>query len=329
MTANFDILSDVLDSLHICGSLLLHESYAAPWAISVPQADQLGQLLNVKPGTRAVVFHLVERGYLDLTSVAIAGSDQQPLVVEAGEMVICFSSTPHQISQGINPPSISVEQVLAGADIPFRRPAGARGISLVCLCGVFYLHDTHLNPLFAALPPILHIPVSGNLGHRSGVANLIVQELEQPSPGSNFMIEHLLELLCAGAVRSYMTSLQPQEPSWLTGLRDPIISRALALIHAQPGGDWSVYHLAQSVALSPSRFAARFKETLGESPMSYVSKWRIHVASRLLNSTEKTISEIASEVGYENLAAFTRAFKRHLDIPPGVWRSQSAGGTYR
>ncbi|PZD74640.1 RCS-specific HTH-type transcriptional activator RclR [Acaryochloris thomasi RCC1774] len=322
MNSELDILSDVLDSLHICGSLLLHESYTAPWAITLPDAGELGQLLNVERGTRAVAFHLVERGHLELVS-ADASHEQSPLVVEAGEMVICFSGTAHQISQGVNPPRLPVENILLGEPIPFRCSTGTRG-SLVCLCGVFYLHDTHLNPLFASLPSVLHAPISQaeTFQNLSGVANLIVQELEQRAPGSNFMVERLLELLCAGAVRSYMARLQPQEPSWLKGVRDPIISRALALIHAQPGGDWSVDTLAQQVALSPSRFAARFKDTLGESPMSYVSKWRIHVASRLLNSTEKNISEIASEVGYENLAAFSRAFKRHLDIPPGMWRSQ-------
>ncbi len=321
MTAEFDILSDVLDSLHICGSLLLHESYRAPWAIALPDSNQLGNLLGVQQGTRAIAFHLVERGQIELTSTAASG--ESPLVVEAGEMVICFSGTAHQISQGTNPYKLPVQNVLAGDEIPFRCPVGNRGGSVVCLCGVFYLHDTHLNPLFAALPPVLHAPVSQSepFQNLSGVANLMIQELEQRSSGSNFMVERLLELLCAGAIRSYMTRRQTQEPSWLTAVRDPIVNRALTLIHAQPGDNWSVEALAQQVALSPSRFAARFKATLGESPMSYVSKWRIHIASRLLNSTEKNISEIASEVGYDNLAAFNRAFKRHLNLPPGAWRT--------
>ncbi|ABW32169.1 AraC family transcriptional regulator [Acaryochloris marina] len=321
MNFEFDILSDVLNSLDICGSLLLHESYTAPWAISVPGAQQLGKLLRVQTGTRAVAFHLVERGYIELTSPQLG---VKPMVVEAGEMVICFSGSPHQISQGTEPPSISVEYVLSGGEIPFRCSADARSSSLLCLCGIFYLRDTYLNPLFAALPPVLHAPVSQveSFQNLTGVASLIAKELDKPSAGSSFMVERLLELLCAGAVRSYMARLHPQDPSWLTGLRDPIISRALAKIHAQPGHDWSVDSLAQSVELSPSRFAARFKTTLGEGPMTYVSKWRLHIASRLLNRTEKNIYEIASDVGYDNLAAFTRAFKRYFGEPPGAWRTR-------
>lgn len=323
MVYKFDILSDVLDSLHICGNLLLHESYTAPWAISIPDREKLGVLLNTKPGTRAVAFHLVERGYIEINFTKNDGLNEPPLIVEAGEMVICFSGTPHKIFQGKNPPIFPVENVFEGVDIPFRCQPHARGISLVCICGVFYLQDTHLNPLFAALPPILHAPVSQaeTFQNLSGVANLIVHELEQPAPGSDFMVARLLELLCAGAIRAYIDKSQSQDPSWFTGLQDPIINRALTMIHARPGNNWSIEILAQNVDLSPSRFAARFKETLGESPMNYVSKWRIHVASRLLKSTESNISEIAIKVGYENLAAFNRAFKRHLNIPPGAWRT--------
>lgn len=323
MNPELDILSDVLDSLHICGSLLLHESYKMPWAIALPGADQLGKHLNVQPGTRVVPFHLVERGYIEVTATESSASGHAPLVVEAGEMMIGFSGASHQIGQGQDPHIFPVENVFAGKDVPFRCSKDTRNVSVLCLCGVFYLQDTHLNPLFASLPPVLHAPVSQaeTFQNLSGVANLIAQELDQRSPGSDFMVERLLELLCAGAIRSYMDKIQLQDSNWLASLKDPIISQALALVHTQPGYAWSVETLASSVDLSPSRFAARFKNTLGESPMSYVAKWRIHVASRLLKHTDNTISKIASQVGYENLAAFNRAFKRHLDMPPGAWRS--------
>ena len=283
MTSDFDTLSDVLGSLRICGSLLLHESYTAPWAISLPKAEQLAQHLGVQPGTKVVPFHLVERGYIEVTTTDDL-SDKSPLIVEAGEMVVCFQGAAHQIAQGTSLSAFPVEKVFAGEDIPFRCSEGSRGASVVCLCGIFYLHDTYLNPLFASLPPVLHAPVSQveTFQNLSGVAKLVAQELDQRSPGSNFMLERLLELLCAGAIRAHMSTLKAQEASWFIGLQDPIVSRALSMVHAQPGHHWSVDLLAQNVELSASRFSARFKETLGESPMSYVSKWRIHVASRLL-----------------------------------------------
>ena len=317
MDSQVDVLSDVLSSLRICGSLLLHESYLPPWAASVPNADQLHILLGIKVGVRVVAFHLVERGHIEIS----LGSKSE-LVVEAGEMVICFSGSAHQISQGNAAQAFSIERLITGEPHPFgSRENLVRSTS--CICGVFLLHDTHLNPLFAALPPLLHIPISqaSRFHNLSGVAALIAQELHQKSLGANYVVERLLEVLCAEAVRSYINQMQPGQTSWLTGLRDPIVGKALAMIHSQPGSDWSVKRLAKAVAMSPSRFAARFTATLGESPMGYVSKWRMNVASRLLDNTEKSISEIATEVGYENLAAFNRAFKRHLSLPPAAWRS--------
>lgn len=323
MNPEFDTLSNVLDSLHICGSLLLHESYTAPWAIALPDAEQIAKYLDVPNGTRIVPFHLVERGYIEVDMKSDNSASKPPLVVEAGEMVICFQGQSHYIFQGSNHSAFPVERVFAGDDIPFRAPKENRRTSVVCLCGIFYLHDTHLNPLFASLPPILHAPVSQieTFQNLSGIANLIAQELDRPAPGSNFMVERLLELLCAGAIRSYMEKLPAQDASWLIGIRDPIISRTLAMVHAQPEKSWSVDLLAQNVQLSPSRFSARFKETLGESPMSYIAKWRIHVASRLLKTTENSVNEVALQVGYENLSAFNRAFKRHLNVSPGAWRA--------
>lgn len=320
MNPQADILSDVLSSMRICGSLLLYEAHSPPWRLSIPDANALGILLGSKAGTRVIAFHLVERGYIEISL-----GDGDKSVVETGEMVICFGGNAHQISQGLNPPTVSIERLIKGEPNPFRNESQTRSPSVVCVCGVFMLYNTYLNPLFSALPSLLHTPVSqtGPFHNLSGVAALLAFELSRSAPGSSYMVERLLELLCAEAVRSYIERLQPGQSGWLTGLKDPVVNRVLAMIHAKPGADWSVSSLAQGVAMSPSRLAARFTASLGESPMSYVAKWRMNLASRLLNNTEKTINEIATEVGYESLAAFNRAFKRHLSVPPGAWRART------
>ena len=74
---------------------------------------------------------------------------------------------------------------------------------------------------------------------------------------------------------------------------------------------------------SPSRFAARFSATLGESPMIYVTKWRMYIASQLLEGNQYSIDQVSHQVGYESLAAFSRAFKRHVGVPPAKWRAGS------
>lgn len=316
--AQSDCFSDLLRSMRISGSLLLKEEYASPWAISIPNADKLGELLQVGVGLRVVAFHLVERGHVQIT---LQNGDEA--VVAAGEIAICIAGSAHRISQGSNPHVVPVETFLTGGGNAFRPAEKNRARSVSLLCGVFLLHDTHLNPLFAALPPLLHASVSRSRDaySLSGVASLMAQEINQKSFGTGYVVERLLELLCAEAIRSYMETIHHQKVGWFTGLRDPMVGRAIATIHSRPGENWSVRRLAQSVAMSPSRFAARFVTALGDSPMVYVTKWRMNVASRLLDSTQQGVSEIATAVGYENLAAFNRAFKRHIGVTPAAWRT--------
>ena len=95
----------------------------------------------------------------------------------------------------------------------------------------------------------------------------------------------------------------------MRGISDPIIGQAIALIHAAPSENWSVARLAQEVAMSPSRFAARFVAVLGEPPMSYVTRWRMNLATQMLSHSQRDIAQIAAEVGYENVPAFHRAFQ--------------------
>jgi AraC-like DNA-binding protein len=266
-----------------------------------------------------VAFHFVERGHVEITLQT--GTEA---VVEAGEMAICFAGAAHQISQGSNPHVVPVDTLLTGGGNVFRPSEKNRVRSTSLMCGVFLLHDTHLNPLFAALPPLLHASVSRSSGchNLSGVADLMAHEMNRQSFGSGYVIERLLELLCAEAVRSHIETIHHQEVGWLRGLRDPTVGRAIAMIHSRPGENWSVRRLAEGVAMSPSRFAARFAAALGESPMAYVAKWRMNVAGRLLDRTQRGISDIAADVGYESLAAFNRAFKRHVGVPPAAWRAR-------
>ena len=92
--------------------------------------------------------------------------------------------------------------------------------------------------------------------------------------------------------------------------------------HAHPEQSWSVKQLAETVALSPSRFAARFSTSLGERPMAYVNRWRMNIACRQFTPTQAGIETIAANVGYEGAAAFSRAFKKHTNISPAAWRKR-------
>jgi transcriptional regulator GlxA family with amidase domain len=111
---------------------------------------------------------------------------------------------------------------------------------------------------------------------------------------------------------------------WLSGLRDPVVGRALALLHEQVDRPWTAEELAREVCLSRSAFAERFTALLGVPPMKYLASWRMQVAAQRLRESQRPVASIAAEVGYESDAAFTRAFKREFSLAPAAWRRRAA-----
>lgn len=265
MNPSYDILSDVLRSMRISGSTLLNDEYVSPWAIAIPDAERMAALLAVRVGVCVVAFHLVKRGYIEI--ILPQGN---PVIVEAGEIAICFGGVAHQISQGSNPQVLNVEKLLSGGENIFE-PSNREQMKYTSLtCGVFLLHDTELNPLFASLPSWLHLSTHSSKGvhNFSWVAEVMTQEVDRKLMGKGYVVDRLLELLCAEAIRSYMELVSTQTIGWLVGLKDPVVGGAIAMIHAHPGDDWTVKRLAECMAMSPSRFAARFVAAIGESPMA-------------------------------------------------------------
>jgi AraC-like DNA-binding protein len=314
------IVDDALRSLRISGDLLLLEHYAPPWAVAVPNATELLRLLGLKGDVRVVAFHLVEFGHCEIKS-----ENADKLLLEAGDMAIFFGGAAHRISVGKPAQTQIFSSLLEGKNarhpVTIGQPAGT---SLIC--GAFLLRHTEFNPLLSALPPVVHSSLarSGELHNLSGVARLLTEEIKRSVKGNSYVIERLLEVLCAEAVRAHIETAPKQQAGWFRGLKDPVVCRAIAAIHAKPGNDWSVNKLASAVSMSPSRFAARFAQAMGDSPMAYVTRWRMNVACRKLTASRIAIDQIAFEVGYESHAAFNRAFKKLVGLPPATWRTRTS-----
>jgi AraC-like DNA-binding protein len=322
MISREDALSDVLEALRIKGSVLLHEAYLAPWAVSVPAADALAPLLGAGERNWPVAFHYVERGQCD-----IALQSGEIATLDAGDLAICFSGQAHRIEAGNPLMTVPVTELMGGGHNPFRPSAQEpRGTSLVC--GAFLLDDLRLTPLWSALPPLLHVRCEpGDApGHWRELTQLLSTELARPTIASSYIKARLLEVLCADAIRRHARA-SPLATGWLSALRDAVVSKSMILIHQQPGKAWSVEALAQAVALSPSRFAARFTATVGLSPMAYVTAWRMQQAIRLLADGQLTPSRVATQVGYDSAAAFSRAFRRHIGESPSAVRKRTQNGS--
>jgi transcriptional regulator GlxA family with amidase domain len=153
-----------------------------------------------------------------------------------------------------------------------------------------------------------------------------VDQADSCLPGGEAVLAKLSEVLFVETLRAYISSLRPGETGWLAGARDSEVGKALALIHRRPDQPWTLASIAKEAGLSRSVLAERFRHYLGESPIAYLTRWRLQLGAQRLTSTSHSVAQIAAEVGYESEAAFNRAFKREFQIPPARFRTWSRNG---
>jgi len=315
-----NVFSKTLRFMKITGSLLLNEDYCSPSAVSIPDKKQLAESLENKKNVHIAAFHLVRRGYIE---IELENGNKE--LVREGEMVICFAGTSHTIYQGASKPARPFNNIMQGGQNIFQPTEDNYPQSTSLICGIFMLHNTHLNPLFEALPPLLKISSRPSKSYSSSttasIISLLLTEIEQPSFVHEFIIERYLELLCAKCIHSYIETATEGDIGWFHAIKDPKIANVIIAIHSQPAFAWSVKALASIISLSPSRFATRFTEIMGITPMVYVTRWRMYLASKMLNDTQLGLDQISIQVGYENVAAFSRMFKQIIGSSPGAWRT--------
>jgi transcriptional regulator GlxA family with amidase domain len=136
------------------------------------------------------------------------------------------------------------------------------------------------------------------------------------------VIAKLSEVLFVEALRRYIALLPPEQTGWLAGVRDPEVGKALALLHRRPAHPWTIAALANEVGISRSVLAERFRLYLSETPIAYLTRWRLQLGAQMLKSMSSSVAQIAAEVGYES----EPAFKREFGLPPARFRNQAKLG---
>jgi AraC-like DNA-binding protein len=198
---------------------------------------------------------------------------------------------------------------------------GGGGEATKIICG-FLGCEVPDNPLVATLPAVLRLSLRQEMAGAwmEHSFRLGVDAFATHRAGSGVLLSKLAELLFAEAVQGYLATLPDDQTGWLAGLRDPVVGKALALLHTRVAEPWTTERLAREVALSRSSFAERFTALIGTPPMRYLANWRMQLAKRLLRESGQNIAEVAAQVGYESEAAFNRAFRRLVGKPPAAWR---------
>ena len=315
-----DAFSDVLRVIRLSGGVFLEAEFTAPWCISGKISTDDCKPFLVAP-RHVIASHFVAAGSMQLR---VEGGDA--IEVRAGEFVLLTHNDHHVFGSDLNVPLMPAGEVIQppqGGGIS-RINYGGGGEATQLLCG--YLgSDAPFSPLLSALPSVLKLDVRATASGAwiESSFRFAASEIAAGRLGSTTVIAKLSELLFVEAVSQFVKSLPAERRGWLAGLRDPQISRALALLHARPTEAWTAEGLALEVGMSRSVFAERFTSLVGQPPMQYLTLWRMHVAAQHLRDGRGSVAQIGFSIGYESEAAFSRAFKRQFGTSPGTWRKQN------
>jgi AraC-like DNA-binding protein len=182
--------------------------------------------------------------------------------------------------------------------------------------GHFALTGNHAGILLGVLPPIVHLRKESDKAALRWSLKRMMQELRERQPGGFLVAQHLAYMMLVQALRLHLAEGLRGGVGWLFALADKQMSAAINSMHDDPARRWTLQELAKRAGMSRSTFALRFKETVGASPMEYLTRWRMLLAGDKLVNSSDPISVIALTLGYESESAFSTAFKRVMGCSP-------------
>ncbi|WP_162409176.1 AraC family transcriptional regulator [Acuticoccus sediminis] len=322
--AGYDLLSDVLRTVRLCGAIFFDVQVADPWVAAAPATSLIGDTV-IADAQHVIEYHVVIEG---TCWARLADDGEPPVALSAGSIVAFPHGDPHVLAShpdlGGAPDLAAYETASRSETVPFvLNYQEGRDRTARILCGFLGCDVTPFNPLIAALPRMVHVPGAYGRTEDDLLPQLIratVREANAKGPGSRGVLAKLSELIFIEMIRRYARTQDSTVAGWLSGARDPIVGRAVQFLHSDLTRAWTVADLAREVAVSRTVLSERFTAILGLGPMTYLANWRMQCAANLLRASPKPLSQIAVEVGYESEAAFSRAFKRATGISPAHWR---------
>ena len=314
-----DPLSDVLRAVRLNGAFFYLVEASPPWSTASAAARDL--MPRVLPDAE----HLISYHIL-LSGACWGGLEGQPQVcMQPGDVIVFPHGDPHVMSSD------------AGRRIPgddaFAAPNRYPGTVYLgveprretrFVCGFLGCDMRPFNPLLASLPRCMHLAGAAG-GWLSHFPQQVIDESRQGRLGGETILTRMAELMFVEIVRRHVERMPEQTAGWLSGLRDPVVGPALVQLHERPAHPWTLQDLAKAIATSRTVLAERFTELVGIPPMAYLARWRMQLASEQLTHGSTKVAAIASRVGYESEAAFSRAFKRETGASPASWRRKRRG----
>lgn len=303
-----DRLARVLHMLRMRSTFYSNSEFSEPWAVQMPAIQD------------SVSFHVVTTGSCWLR---LPGTEQ--IELRAGDLALIPHGRGHDLfsepSAARGPRVDLLPQEYLSEKYSILRYGGS-GRTTQLICGIVSFDDPAARELMRTLPSILFVDGDSASAASSirDALRLMAGELSHPQPGGEAVATRLADILVVQAIRIWLTTDPGATTGWLRALQDERIGRTLEAIHDDPGGEWHLDRLAGLATMSRSSFSARFTELVGETPIGYLTRWRMNIAQSRLLEEDITAAKLATELGYQSEAAFNRAFTRVVGQTPGSLR---------
>ncbi|MGH9766973.1 MAG: AraC family transcriptional regulator [Blastocatellia bacterium] len=311
-------LTEVLNSVRVRSTVYCPIEIGAPWGLYIPEESGASFFILVKGSA-----------FLEIEELKIRRR------LNAGDFIIITKKCACKVSDSPQSEIIDLQEWLRRnpprSDGTFK--VEGKGAITNFIGGTFVFENHESHPLLKVLPTFLHFSgTSERTGENGKVVDwfrttldFISTEAASRKPGAETVITRLSDILFIQAVRAYADTVSDEQPNWFADATDPQIGEAIANIHQTPQNQWTVGQLATLSGMSRSAFASRFTKLVGEPPLRYLARWRMHKAIEMIQEGRLTTAGIASLVGYESEAAFSKAFKKWNGQGPGAYRRSGAG----
>ncbi len=320
-----DPITDIFRTMHVTAFGLHRLEATAPWGVAQEkQANEKASPSDKKmPATDLAHFVMLSRGNCWLSVEGI----REPMPLTGGDCFLLARGTSIVLRDSPRTrPRWSFREIRAKADSNVAH-CGGGGAPTTIVCGSLSFDRASLKPITQLLPSFILIKAdqARTLALHNTMQALAAEMAEQV-PGSEVVATRLAEVLFIQTLRAHIASVPERNKGWLRAIFDPQLGTTLNAIHRNVNTPWTVGSLAEAAGMSRSAFAARFKELLGQTPLEYVTEWRMQKAMQLLQQRDQKLTHVARSVGYESDAAFSKAFKRVVGANPSEYLKRGFEG---
>ncbi|HEX4311692.1 MAG TPA: AraC family transcriptional regulator [Acidobacteriaceae bacterium] len=316
-----DPITDIFRTMHVTAFGQHRLEATAPWGLIQEKRTEekvASSRKEISP-TDLAHFAMLSRGNCWLSVEGVP----EPIPFTGGDCILLARGTSFVMRDSLRTRPKKSFREIASRDGSNVAHYGGGGTPTTVICGSLSFDRASLKPISQLLPSFILIKADqARTLDLHSTMQLLASEMAEQAPGSEVVATRLAEVMFIQALRAHIASGPERNRGWLRAIFDPQTGAALRAFHDRVNAAWTVEFLAEAAGMSRSAFAARFKELLGQTPLEYVTEWRMQKAIPLLQQRDKKLIDVARSVGYESDAAFSKAFKRVVGASPGEYRKR-------